>query len=187
MAAAPLSAALRGTSAALTPACATMVMPPTSITELRPTRRWALRLGAAGPTGASRTRSAPDAATCSRAGSMAPRAGSGYRFALPLVAVTPYGAFQAQRLYLPAYSEVAPAGSPFALTYNAQNFATTRSELGAWFDRLVLVADTYAATVFARAAWAHDWRNDRALSTNFLTLPTPAFIIDGAAPPPDKA
>ncbi len=39
---------------------------------------------------------------------------SGYRFALPLVSVTPYGAFQAQRLYLPAYSEVAPAGSPFA-------------------------------------------------------------------------
>jgi autotransporter-associated beta strand protein len=111
----------------------------------------------------------------------------GYRFALPLVSVTPYGAFQAQRLYLPAYSEVAPAGSPFALTYNAQNFATTRSELGAWFDRVVLVADAYAATVFARAAWAHDWRNDRALSTNFLTLPTPAFIIDGAAPPPDKA
>ena len=111
----------------------------------------------------------------------------GYRFALPLVSVTPYGAFQAQRLYLPAYSEVAPAGSPFALTYNAQNFATTRSELGAWFDRLVLIADAYAATVFARAAWAHDWRNDRALSTNFLTLPTPAFIINGAAPPPDKA
>jgi uncharacterized protein with beta-barrel porin domain len=111
----------------------------------------------------------------------------GYRFALPLVSVTPYGAFQAQRLYLPAYSEVAPAGSPFALTYNAQNFATTRSELGAWFDRLVLVADAYAATVFARAAWAHDWRNDRALSTSFLTLPTPAFIINGAAPPPDKA
>jgi autotransporter-associated beta strand protein len=111
----------------------------------------------------------------------------GYRFALPAVAVTPYGAFQAQRLYLPAYSETAPAGSPFALTYNAQNFATTRSELGAWFDRLVLVSDAYAATVFARAAWAHDWRNDRALSTSFLTLPTPAFIINGAAPPPDKA
>jgi outer membrane autotransporter protein len=113
---------------------------------------------------------------------------SGYRFALPLVAVTPHGAFQAQRLHLPAYSEIAPSGSsPFALAYNAQNMATTRSELGAWFDRTVLVADAYAATVFARAAWAHDWRNDRALSTNFLALPTPAFIIDGAAPPPDKA
>src|SRR6516165_2045926 len=113
---------------------------------------------------------------------------SGYRFALPLVSVTPYGAFQAQRLYLPAYSEIAPSGSStFALMYNAQNLATTRSELGAWFDRLVLVTDAYAATVFARAAWAHDWRNDRALSTSFLTLPTPAFIIDGAAPPPDKA
>jgi uncharacterized protein with beta-barrel porin domain len=42
-------------------------------------------------------------------------------------------------------------------------------------------------TVFARAAWAHDWGNDRALTTNFLTLPTPAFIINGAALPPDKA
>jgi uncharacterized protein with beta-barrel porin domain len=65
--------------------------------------------------------------------------------------------------------------------------ATTRSELGAWFDRTVVVADAYAATLFARAAWAHDWGNDRALSTNFLTLPTPAFVINGAAPPPDKA
>src|SRR5215471_245805 len=35
----------------------------------------------------------------------------GYRFATPLVAVTPYGAFQAQRLYLPGYSESAPSGS----------------------------------------------------------------------------
>ena len=85
-------------------------------------------------------------------------------------------------------SEIAPSGtSTFALTYNAQNMATTRSELGAWFDRIVLIADAYAATVFARAAWAHDWGNDRALSTNFLTLPTPAFVINGAAPPPDKA
>jgi uncharacterized protein with beta-barrel porin domain len=61
------------------------------------------------------------------------------------------------------------------------------TELGAWFDRTVLNAGAYTATVFARAAWAHDWDNDRALSTNFLTLPTPAFIINGAAPRPDKA
>jgi outer membrane autotransporter protein len=112
----------------------------------------------------------------------------GYRFATPVAAVTPYGAFQAQRFYLPGYSESAPSGSSiFALTYNSQHVSTTRSELGAWFDRTVLVADTHAATVFARAAWAHNWGNDRALSTNFLTLPTPAFIINGAAPPPDKA
>jgi autotransporter-associated beta strand protein len=112
---------------------------------------------------------------------------SGYRLAMPEVAVTPYAAFQAQRLYLPGYSESAPSGSVFALTYNAQSLATTRSELGAWFDRTVLVAEAYAATVFARAAWAHDWGNDRALNTNFLALPTSAFIIDGAALPPDKA
>jgi autotransporter-associated beta strand protein len=42
----------------------------------RPIPQWALRWGAPGPTGPSRTRSAPDAATCSRAGSTAPRAGA---------------------------------------------------------------------------------------------------------------
>src|SRR5262245_60735701 len=63
----------------------------------------------------------------------------------------------------------------------------SRSEFGAWFDNTVVVASNYAATLFARAAWAHDWGNDRALNTNFLTLPTPAFVINGADPPPDKA
>jgi Autotransporter beta-domain len=73
------------------------------------------------------------------------------------------------------------------LTYNGQTASTTRSELGAWFDKTVLVGYVGAATLLARAAWAHDWGNDRALSTSFLTLPTPAFVINGAAPPPDKA
>jgi autotransporter-associated beta strand protein len=113
---------------------------------------------------------------------------SGYRFAAPVVAITPYGAFQAQRLSIPAHNEVAPSGSSvFALSYAGQTASTTRSELGAWFDSTVLVGYAGAATLFARAAWAHDWGNDRALSTNFLTLPTPAFVINGAAPPPDKA
>jgi outer membrane autotransporter protein len=113
---------------------------------------------------------------------------SGYRFAMPVVAITPYGALQAQRLSLPGYSEIAPSGSStFALTYNGQTASTTRSELGAWFDKTVFVGYVGAATLFARAAWAHDWGNDRAVSTNFLTLSTPAFVINGAAPPPDKA
>ena len=105
-----------------------------------------------------------------------------------MVAITPYGAFQAQRLSLPGYSEIAPPGSStFALTYNGQTASTTRSELGAWFDKTVFVGYVGTATLFARAAWAHDWGNDRAVSTNFLTLATPAFVINGAAPPPDKA
>src|SRR5262249_59242919 len=33
----------------------------------------------------------------------------GYRFATPVAAVTPYGAFQGQRFYLPGYSEIAPS------------------------------------------------------------------------------
>ncbi len=39
----------------------------------------------------------------------------------------------------------------------------------------------------APTAQGHDWGNDRALTTNFLALPTSAFIIDGAALPPDEA
>src|SRR5262245_66238351 len=77
----------------------------------------------------------------------------GYRFATPVAAVTPYGAFQAQRFYLPGYSEIAPSGlSTFALTYNSQSVATTRSELGAWFDRTVLDVDTHDVTMFESAS-----------------------------------
>jgi uncharacterized protein with beta-barrel porin domain len=113
---------------------------------------------------------------------------SGYRFTTPLVGVTPYGGFQVQSFYTPGSSESATSGSAqFALTTAAQTTTDKRGELGAWFDNSFLMSNFSTMTLFARAAYAHDWGNAGTVTEQFLSLPSPAFVINGAAPPPDKA
>jgi uncharacterized protein with beta-barrel porin domain len=72
---------------------------------------------------------------------VAGRIEGGYRFAIPGVfgltefGFTPYAAWQMQAFHTPSYNETSAAGSPFALSYNANTITTNRTELGAWFDR----------------------------------------------------
>jgi outer membrane autotransporter protein len=112
----------------------------------------------------------------------------GYRFATPVVGITPYSAIQVQAFYTPGFSESATSGSAqFALAANAQTTTDTRAELGAWFDRAFYMSNTSTVTLFTRVAYAHDWGNDGTVTEQFLSLPSPSFVIDGAAPPTDKA
>jgi autotransporter-associated beta strand protein len=106
----------------------------------------------------------------------------------PAVTVTPYAALQAQSFHLPAYSETAASGSPqFALSFNAQTSDAERAELGSWFADNVLLDRGDVLTLFGRAAWAHDWFNNLALTPSFQALPGASFIVNGAAPPADIA
>jgi outer membrane autotransporter protein len=81
---------------------------------------------------------------------------AGYRYALPVVALTPYAALQAQCLHTPGYSETDLTAGGFGLSYAARNATDTRSELGARFDRRMVVADDATLRLSASAAWAHD-------------------------------
>jgi outer membrane autotransporter protein len=111
---------------------------------------------------------------------------SGYRIATPVVGVTPYGAVQAQSFSAPAYTEVATFGSgASALTYQARTASTTRTELGAWFDRTTRLGDGNVLALRARAAWAHNWFSDPSLTAAFPTLPGASFVVNGAAPARD--
>jgi outer membrane autotransporter protein len=56
----------------------------------------------------------------------------------------------------------------------------TRSELGARFDRLLLLNPEAALIMRARLAWAHDWVSDPSLVPVFQTLPGASFIVNGA-------
>ena len=57
---------------------------------------------------------------------------SGYRFDVPLIALTPYAAFQAQNTRTPAYSETAVSGAnTFALSFASHSSTATRVELPA--------------------------------------------------------
>ncbi len=77
------------------------------------------------------------------------RVEAGYRIPNAVAAITPYAAVQAQNFHTPTYSETDVTGGGFGLTYNARNATDTRSELGARFDKLMLV--NYGAVLALRA------------------------------------
>jgi uncharacterized protein with beta-barrel porin domain len=127
------------------------------------------------------------------ANNVAGRIEGGYRFAIPGVfdqpgfAFTPYAAFQMQAFRTPAYSEIAASGSSiFALDYNAHTTTTTRTELGAWFDRPVALNDGAILTLRTRAAWAHDNWSDTNMTAAFQSLAGSSFTVIGATPAHDS-
>jgi outer membrane autotransporter protein len=117
----------------------------------------------------------------------------GYRFAIPDVygwygfGLTPYGAVQVQAFRTPSYSERAVSGSSvFALAYEARTTTTTRTELGAWFDRTLALDSGTFLTLRTRTAWAHDNWSDPSVAATFLALPGSRFTEFGAAPARDS-
>jgi uncharacterized protein with beta-barrel porin domain len=122
-----------------------------------------------------------------RAETFSGRFEGGYRFATPLAGITPYVAAQVISFNLPAYAEQVLAGpGTFALNYGAQTTTATRTELGLRTDKSFAVQDGIF-TLRGRAAWAHDYNNDRAVSAVFQTLPGASFVVNGARADPDSA
>jgi autotransporter-associated beta strand protein len=115
------------------------------------------------------------------------RAEAGYRIANPIAAVTPYAAVQAQSFHMPTYNETDVTGGGFGLTYNAHNASDTRSELGARFDRPILLNWNAVLALRARVAWAHDWITDPNLIPTFEALPGASFLVQGATPAKNSA
>jgi uncharacterized protein with beta-barrel porin domain len=122
-----------------------------------------------------------------KAQALAARLEGGWRTATPAVGITPYAALQTTTFYLPAYGESATSGSnTFALSYASKTVTATRSELGAKFDKAMLVQGG-VFTLKAKTAWAHDWNTDRAATATFQTLPGATFTVNGAQPSANAA
>ena len=115
------------------------------------------------------------------------RAEAGYRIANPIAAITPYAAVQAQNFHTPTYSETDVTGGGFGLTYNAHDASDTRSELGARFDRPILLNWNAVLALRGRIAWAHDWITDPNLIPTFEALPGASFLVQGATPAKNSA
>ena len=112
----------------------------------------------------------------------------GYRFATPIVGITPYAAVQAQTFWTPDYSESAVAGSnAFALSYASRSTTTTRTELGDWFDKALALDHGDVLALRARVAWAHDHSNNPGTSALFQSLPGSNFTVNGTNPAPNLA
>ena len=115
------------------------------------------------------------------------RAEAGYRIPNAVAAITPYAAVQAQNFHTPTYSETDITGGGSGLTYAAHNATDTRSELGARFDRPILVNWNAVLALRAKVAWAHDWITDPSLMPTFEALPGASFIANGATPAKNSA
>src|SRR6185369_1247212 len=87
-----------------------------------------------------------------RAETFSARFEGGYRFATPVAGITPYVAAQAISFNLPAYA--------------GQTTTATRTELGLRSDRSWAMQDGIF-TLRGRAAWAHDYNPDRAVTAVF--------------------
>jgi autotransporter-associated beta strand protein len=102
--------------------------------------------------------------------------------------LTPYAAVQVTAFSTPAYLETAASGNPaFALGYADSTSTTTRTELGSWADKRLVLANGNALVLRARLAWAHDFDNDQNINATFQTLPGANFTIGGATPAADSA
>ena len=122
-----------------------------------------------------------------KAQALAARLEGGWRYATPMLGITPYAALQATTFYLPSYGETATSGSnTFALNYASKTVTATRSELGAKFDKAMLVQGG-VFTLKAKTAWAHDWNTDRVATATFQTLPGATFTVNGAQPSANAA
>jgi uncharacterized protein with beta-barrel porin domain len=115
------------------------------------------------------------------ANALSGRVEGGYRYATPWMGITPYAAAQFTSLYLPRYGEQAISGAnTFALNYAGRDVTAARGELGLRTDRSYAL-ETAVLTLRGRAAWAHDFNPDRAISATFQTLPGASFVVNGAA------
>jgi autotransporter-associated beta strand protein len=122
-----------------------------------------------------------------RAETFSGRFEGGYRFATAWAGLTPYVAAQTISFHLPGYAEQTLGGlGTFALNYAGQTTTATRTELGLRSDRSWAMQEG-VFTLRGRAAWAHDYNNDRAVTAVFQTLPGAAFVVNGARANPDAA
>jgi uncharacterized protein with beta-barrel porin domain len=115
------------------------------------------------------------------------RVEGGYRFVAQGFGWTPYAAGQFTTFELPNYAESVVSGAnTFALAYAGKSVTNTRSELGLRTDKSFAVQDG-VFTLRGRAAWAHDFDQNRAVGATFQTLPGASFVVNGAAMASDSA
>jgi autotransporter-associated beta strand protein len=111
----------------------------------------------------------------------------GYRLGTPYGGITPYAAIQTQSFHTPGYTENGLVQNGFALAFSSHNATDTRSELGARFDRVMVLHSNAVLALRGRVAWAHDWVSDPTLTPLFQTLPGASFIVNGVTPAKDSA
>jgi outer membrane autotransporter protein len=104
------------------------------------------------------------------------RVEAGYRIDNAIVAVTPYIAGEYQRFDTPNFSETDVSGGGFALAFKSATVTEIRGELGARFDKALIVGDGMSLTLRGRAAYAYDIITDPGLLATYEAALAPGAL-----------
>lgn len=114
----------------------------------------------------------------------------GWRQQIAGYAVTPFVAVEPAALWQQAYSEstTTAGGGPgtLGLNYAARETTSLPTFVGAQLDGRYTLGEGVVRP-FLRAAWVHEFMPERRIAATFVSVPTPAFTVDGARPARDAA
>jgi len=112
---------------------------------------------------------------------------SGYKYHLAgNNELKPFAALEFSTLSSDGYGE-REFGTPtnIGLVYNSRTILSLPLMLGAEFRTKFVFKDDVALTAWVRAAWRHEFADDRSIDASFLTAPGFNFIVRGAEPSRD--
>ena len=104
-----------------------------------------------------------------------------------LGALSPYGAFQAQRVTMPGFTEGDAGMGDYALSFAGRSFSDTSGEAGVRLDASRPAGDGNSLGLRLRAAYVHDWVDNPVLAADFVSLPGAGFRVAGATPARNSA
>jgi outer membrane autotransporter protein len=120
------------------------------------------------------------------------RVEAGWRFMLRQYELTPFAGVTVQSLRQDGYSEISTnattgAAGILGLSYQSQTTTSVRSQLGGQAATTFQLGERTTVTPRVRAAWAHEFDNDRQVGAAFLSIPAAGFTVNGARPARDAA
>jgi outer membrane autotransporter protein len=120
------------------------------------------------------------------------RVEAGWRFMLQRYELTPFAGVTVQSLHQDGYSETSTnaatgAAGILGLTYQPWTTTSVRSTLGAQAATTLQLGERTTIMPRLRAAWAHEFNDDRQVGASFLSIPAAAFTMNGARPSRDAA
>jgi len=112
---------------------------------------------------------------------------TGYKFNLGGFQATPFVGLEFGSLNTGAFTETNKSGpSVIGLSYSARTIDTLPSFLGLQVDAKTAFAQDMLLSVSARAAWKHEFADDRSTESAFISAPGFNFVIQGARPARDS-
>ncbi len=114
----------------------------------------------------------------------------GHTYDFGTVAVTPFAALQAARLWQAGYTETSVTGAGpgvLGLSYAARDVSSLPLFLGSKFDARFDLGNGMMWMPFANVAWVHEFSPSRGVTAALVSLPASAFTVEGARAASDAA